>query len=173
MFKTSSHREYQILCLQGAEPSPPLWMDCSRATPSPPSTLKTQPISSLSAPEWGCFSFLHQGAMCFSNLEWGFVPYMKVWGSMQLPSHSPGALHSSADSWSQHRNGEQPPRRPAKCWIIKPMFKCLCWQHTPSSPAAGTTEVQDHAQLKEWTGRFEFYGNEGKYSVNQSVYSIS
>lgn len=130
-------------------------------------------LSQVSLHHWVGLPFLQQGGMCFSSLECALP---EVWGSTQPPSHPPGAFHSSADSWSQHRSGEQPPRRPAKYWIIKSMFKCLCWQYTPSSPATDTTEVQDHAQLKEeWTGRFEFYGNEGKYPyfVIQSVNSIS
>lgn len=131
-------------------------------------------LSQVSLHHWE--EFLQQGGMCFSSLECGLVHYLIVWRSTQLPSHSPGASHSSADSWSQHRSAEQPPGRPAKYWIIKPIFKCLCWQYTPSSSAANTTEVQDHALLKEErTGRFEFYGNEGKYpySAIQNVNSIS
>lgn len=121
-------------------------------------------LKSFCTTKWGCFSFPLQGGMCCSSLECGLVHYLRVWGSTELPSQSPGALHSSADSWSQHRSGEQPPRGPAKHWKLKAVFKCLCWQHTTSSPTADTTKVQDHAQLKEkWTERFEFYGDERKY----------
>lgn len=66
-----------------------------------------------------CVSVAWSGVLC---------PTCRCGGAHSYPVTLLG--HSSADIWSQHKNGEQPPRRPAMCWITKPMFKCLLTVHS-------------------------------------------